>query len=146
MGPGRLTWPIFPPPRVLLSPQVFWSLLEFIPFTIAPRWTSLSSRFLRGKGLDGESFLKSLFALLSPEVSRSLSFGLHWRVDVHERAWPLVLCLGFCLRLSSCYCVIMGLVETSPKMSNFLPKYNMLQNPGQNRKRSSSGAKWRVST
>ena len=28
----------------------------------------------------------------------------------------------------------------------FPAKYNMLQNPGQNRKRSSSGAKWRVST
>ena len=50
----------------------------------------------------------------------ALSFGLHWRVDVHERAssrhglWSFVWAFG--LRLSSYYCVIMGLVISCSKI------------------------------
>ena len=78
-----------------------------------------------GKDRTENHSLNLYFLCLAPKyldlILWALSFGLHWKVDVHERASS-----HHGLRLSSCYCVIMGLVETSPKMSNFLPKYNML--------------------
>ena len=42
----------------------------------------------------------------------ALSFGLHWRVNVHERASNHhgLRSFGFGLRLSSCHRVIVGLV------------------------------------
>ena len=49
MGLGRLAYPLSGPPRSPLSRVDSSHLLEFMSFMIAPLWTSLSWRYLRGK-------------------------------------------------------------------------------------------------
>ena len=49
MGLGRPAYPLSGPPRSHLSRVDSSHLLEFMSFTIAPHWTSLSWRYLRGK-------------------------------------------------------------------------------------------------
>ena len=67
MGLGRPAYPLSGSPRSHFSRADSSHLLEFMSFTIAPLLMLLSWRYLRGK--DRESFLKSSFALLNPEVS-----------------------------------------------------------------------------
>ena len=85
MGPGRPAWPIPLPPRVLLSPQVFWSLS-------LSRLHPIGRRYLRdifeGKDRTENPSLNLFLLCLAPKyldlILWALSFGLHWRVDVHE--------------------------------------------------------------
>src|SRR6185437_2633268 len=77
-----------------------------------------------------------------------LSFGLHWRVDVHERAsshhglWSFVWAFG--LHLSSCYCMIMGLVISCSKIGQKPTKTKYPQNICANAKTTNNQAKVRV--
>ena len=58
----------------------------------------------------------------------ALSFGLHWRVDVHEQASNHHgLCSGFGLRLSSCHRVIVGLAISCSKIGQKPAKTKYLQ-------------------
>ena len=45
-----------------------------------------------------------------------------------KSTWALVLSLGFGLRLSSCYCLIMGLIISCSKIGQKLAKTKYLQN------------------
>ena len=49
MGLGQLAYPLSGQPRSHLSRVDSSHLLEFMSFMIAPLWTSLSWRYLRGK-------------------------------------------------------------------------------------------------
>ena len=105
MGPGRPAWPIPSPPRVLLSPQVFWSLLEFIPFMIAPIGRCYLRDIFEEKDRTENPSLNLYLLCLALKyldlILWALSFGLHWRVDVHERAsshhglWSFLWALAF---------------------------------------------------
>ena len=97
MGPGRPAWPIPSPPRVLLSPQVFWSLS-------LSRLHPIGRHYLRDifEGKDRtENPSLNLDSKYLDLIFWDLSFGLHWRVDVHERAsshhglWSFVWALAF---------------------------------------------------
>src|SRR6185503_18543614 len=102
MGPGRPSWPIPSPPRVLLSPQVFWSLS-------LSRLHPVGRRYLRdifeGKDRTENPSLNLYLLCLDPKyldlILWALSFGPHWRVDVHEWAsshhglWSFVWALAF---------------------------------------------------
>ena len=87
MGPGRPAWPIFSPPRVLLSPQVFWSLYLSRLHPVGRRYLR---DFFEGKDRMENPSLNLYLLCLAPKyldlILWALSFGLHWRVDVHERA------------------------------------------------------------
>src|SRR6185312_17490323 len=79
--------PIFSPPRVLLSPQVFWSLYLSRLHPVGRRYLR---DFFEGKDkMENPSLNISLLCLALKYLNLilwALSFGLHWRVDVHERA------------------------------------------------------------
>ena len=61
-----------------------------------------------------------------------------------ESAWTLVLSLGFGLRLSSCYCVIMGLVISCSKIGQKPAKTKYLQNICANVKTANNWAEVRM--
>ena len=69
MGLGRPAYPLSGSPRSHFLRADSSHLLEFISFTIAPLWTSLSWRYLREKDRIGNPSLNLHFALLNPEVS-----------------------------------------------------------------------------
>ena len=71
----------------------------------------------------------------------ALSFGLHWRVDVHERASN-----HHGLRLSSCHRVIVGLVISCSKIGQKPAKMKYHQNICTNAKTTNNWAEvWMVS-
>ena len=120
MGPGRPACPILSPPRVLLSPQVFWSLS-------LSRLHPIGRRYLRdifeGKDKTENPSLNLYLLCLAPKyldlILWALSFGFHWRVDVHE--WASVIMtfgplFGLWPCLSSCYRVIMVLIISCSKI------------------------------
>ena len=88
MDLGRPAYPLSGPPRSHLSRVDSSHLLEFMSFTIAPLWTSLSWRYLRGKDRIGNPSLNlHLLCLIPKYLDLTLwawSFGLSWRMDVHE--------------------------------------------------------------
>ena len=67
MGQGRPASPLSGPPRSHLSRVDSSHLLEFMSFTIAPLWTSLSWRYLRGKDRIGNPFLNLHLLCLIPK-------------------------------------------------------------------------------
>ena len=93
MGLGRPAYPLSGSPRSHFSRVDSSHLLEFLSFTIAPLWTLLSWRYLRGMDRIGNPSLNlHLLCLIPKYLARS--FGLSWRMDVHECAsnqhelWP----------------------------------------------------------
>ena len=74
MGLGRPAYPLSGPPRSHLSCVDFSHLLEFMSFTSAPLWTSLSWRYLRGKDRIGNPSLN--LHLLRINMGFGPSFGL----------------------------------------------------------------------
>src|SRR6185503_15338366 len=86
MGLGRPAYPLSGPPRSHLSRVDCSHLLEFISFTIAPLWTSLSWRYLRGKDRIGNpslnlhllcSFLWALAFVFLRVSARSRASSFH---------------------------------------------------------------------
>ena len=102
MGQGRPAWPIFLPSRVLLSPQVFWSLYLSRLHPVGRRYLR---DFFEGKDRTENPSLNLYLICLALKyldlILWALSFGLHWRVDVHERAssrhglWSFAWALAF---------------------------------------------------
>ena len=84
-----LAWPawLFPSPaRVHLSPQVSWNLLEFVFHDFTPLDVII---FEEKDRMENPSLNISLLCLAPKYLNLilwALSFGLHWRVDVLERA------------------------------------------------------------
>src|SRR6185312_16619870 len=69
-GPMGLNWPAYPlsgSPWSHLSCVDSSHLLEFMSFTIAPLWTSLSWRYLRGKDRIGNPSLNLHLLCLIPK-------------------------------------------------------------------------------
>ena len=89
-GLGRPAYPLSRPPRSPLSRVDSSHLLEFMSFTIAPIWTLLFWRYLRGKDrIENPSLNLYLLCLIPKYLISSLwawSFGLSWRMDVDEWA------------------------------------------------------------
>ena len=109
---GRPAYPLLGPPWSHLSRVDSSHLLEFMSFTIAPLWTSLSWRYLREKDRIGNPSLNLYLLCLIPNTLISSlwawSFGLSWRMDVHEWAsnqhglWSFLWALAFVfLRVSA---------------------------------------------
>ena len=67
MGLGRLAYPLLGPLRSHLSRVDSSHLLEFMSFTIAPLWMSLSWRYLRGKDMIGNPSLNLHLLYLIPK-------------------------------------------------------------------------------
>ena len=105
MGLGQPAYPLSGLPRSHLSRVDSSHLLEFMSVTIAPLWTSLSWRYLRGKDRIGNPSLNLYLLCLIPNTLISSlwawSFGLSWRMDVHEwasnqhRLWSFLWALAF---------------------------------------------------
>ena len=78
----------------------------------------------------------------------ALSFGLHWRVDVHEWASNhhglLILCSGFGLHHSSCHRMIVGLAISCSKIGQKPTKTKYLQNICANAKMTNNWAEVRM--
>ena len=89
MGLGRPAYPLLGPPRSPLSRVDSSHLLEFMSFTIAPLWTTLSWRYPRGKDRIENPSLNLHLLCLIPKYLDLIFVGL-------------VLPLGFGLRLSPC--------------------------------------------
>ena len=78
-GPMGLGWPAYPlsgSPRSHLSRVDSSHLLEFMSFTIAPLWTSLSWRYLRGKDRIGNPSLNLHLLCLIPKYLDLIFVGL----------------------------------------------------------------------
>ena len=78
-GPVGLNWPAYPlsgSPRSHLSCVDSSHLLEFMSFTIAPLWTSLSWRYLRGKDRIGNLSLNLHLLCLIPKYLDLIFVGL----------------------------------------------------------------------
>ena len=112
MGLGRSAYPLSGSPRSHLSRVDSSHLLEFMSFTIAPLWMSLSWRYLWGKDRIGNPSLNLHLLCLIRSIlissSWAWSFGLYWRMDVHEWApnqhglWSFLWVLAFVfLRVSA---------------------------------------------
>ena len=67
MGLGQPAYPLSGPPRSPLSCVDSSHLLEFMSFTIAPLWMSLSWRYLRGKDRIGNPSLSLHLLCLIPK-------------------------------------------------------------------------------
>ena len=67
MGLGRPAYPFSGSPRSHFSRVDSSHLLEFLSFTIAPLWTSLSWRYLRGKDRIGNPSLNLHLLCLIPK-------------------------------------------------------------------------------
>jgi len=76
MGLGRPAYPLSGPPRSHLSRPDSSHHLEFMSFTIAPLWTSLSWRYLRGKDRIGNPSLNLHLLCLIPKYLDLISVGL----------------------------------------------------------------------
>ena len=109
-GLGRPAYPFSGSPR-----SHFWRvdsshLLEFLSFTIAPLWTLLSWRYLRGKDRIGNPSLNLHLLCLIPKYLDLIFVGSVLWVLLEdgcawmgfESTWALVLPLGFGPRLSPC--------------------------------------------
>src|SRR6185436_645996 len=112
MGLGRPAYPLSGPPWSPLSRVDSSHLLEFMSFTIAPLWTSLSWRYLQGKDRIGNPSLNLYLLCLIPKyldlIFVGLALWLSWRMDVHELAsnqhglWSFLWALAFVfLRVSA---------------------------------------------
>ena len=78
-GPMGLNWPAYPlsgSPWSHLSRVDSSHLLEFMSFTIAPLWTSLSWRYLRGKDRIGNPSLNLHLLCLIPKYLDLIFVGL----------------------------------------------------------------------
>ena len=76
MGLGRPAYPLSGSPRSHLSRVDSSHLLEFMSFTIAPLWTSLSWRYLRGKDRIGNPSLNLYLFCLIPKYLDLIFVGL----------------------------------------------------------------------
>src|SRR6185503_14214107 len=76
MGLGRLAYPLSGLPRSPLSRVDSLHLLEFTSFTIAPLWTSLSWRYLRGKDRIGNPSLNLHLLCLIPKYLDLIFVGM----------------------------------------------------------------------
>mgnify|MGYP006955330457 FL=1 len=76
MGLGRPAYPLSGSPRSHLSRVDSSHLLEFMSFTIAPLWTSLSWRYLRGKDRIGNPSLNLHLLCLIPKYLDLIFVGL----------------------------------------------------------------------
>src|SRR6185295_2247096 len=112
MGLGRPAYPLSGLPRSHLSRVDSSHLLEFMSFTIAPIWTLLFWRYLRGKDRIENPSLNLYLLCLIPKyfdlIFVAWSFGLSWRMDVHKSAsnqhglWSFLWALAFVfLRVSA---------------------------------------------
>ena len=75
-GLGRPAYPLSGPPQSYLSSVDSSHLLEFMSFTIAPLWTSLSWRYLRGKDRIGNPYLNLHLLYLIPKYLYLIFVGL----------------------------------------------------------------------
>ena len=109
-GLGRPAYPFSGLPRSHLWHVDSSHLLEFLSFTIAPLWTLLSWRYLRGKDRIGNPSLNLHLLCLIPKYLDLIFVGLVlWALLEDgcawmgfESTWALVLPLGFGLRISPC--------------------------------------------
>ena len=76
MGLGRADYPVSGSPRSQLSRADSSHLLEFMSFTIAPLWMSLSWRYLRGKDRIGNPSLNLHLLCLIPKYLDLIIVGL----------------------------------------------------------------------
>ena len=76
MGLGWPAYPLSGPPRSPLSRVDSSHLLEFMSFTIAPLWTSLSWRYPRGKDRIGNPSLNLYLLGLIPKYLDLIFVGL----------------------------------------------------------------------
>ena len=76
MGLGRPAYPLSGLPQSPLSRVDSSHLLEFMSFTIAPLWTSLSWRYLRGKDRIGNPSLNLHLLCLIPKYLDLIFVGL----------------------------------------------------------------------
>jgi len=76
MGLGQPAYPLSGSPRSHLSRVDSSHLLEFMSFTIAPLWTSLSWRYLRGKDRIGNPSLNLHLLCLIPKYLDLIFVGL----------------------------------------------------------------------
>ena len=136
MGLGRPAYSLSGPPRSHLSRVDSSHLLEFMSFTIAPLWTSLSWRYLRGKDRIENPSLNLRLLYLIPKYLDLIFVGLVLGALLEdgcawmgfESTWALVLPLGFGLRLSPCWRSITGLAISCSKIGQKPAKMKFLQN------------------
>ena len=89
MGLGRPAYPISGSPRSHFLRADSSHLLEFMSFTIAPLWTSLSWRYLRGKDRIGNPSLNLHLLCLIPKYLDLIFVGsvlwalLEWASNQH---------------------------------------------------------------
>ena len=114
-GPMGLGWPAYPlsgSPRSHLSRVDSLNLLEFMSFTIAPLWTSLYWRYLRGKdGIGNPSLNLHLLCLIPKYLDLIFVGSVLWALLEDGCAWMgfestwalafVFLCVSVRLRASS---------------------------------------------
>src|SRR6185312_12246990 len=83
-GLGRPAYPLSGPPRSPLSHVDSSHLLEFMSFTIAPLWTSLSWRYLRGKDRIGNPSLNLHLLCLIPKYLDLIFVGLFFWAPLED--------------------------------------------------------------
>ena len=102
IGLGRPAYPLLERPWSPLSHVDSSHLLEFMSFMIAPLWTSLSWRYLRGKDRIGNPSLNIHLLCLILKYLDLIFVGLVlWALCAwmgFESTWALVLPLDFCHR------------------------------------------------
>src|SRR6185437_4351027 len=85
---GRPAYPLSGSPRSHLSCVDSLHILEFMSFTIAPLWTSLSWRCLRGKDRIGNPYLNLHLLCLIPKYLDLIFVGLVlWALLEDGCAW-----------------------------------------------------------
>ena len=110
------------------------------------------SDFFEGKDRMKNPSLNISLLCLAPKyldlILWALFFGLHWRVDVHERASNhhgfRSFVRAFGLHLSSCHRVIVGLVVSCSKIGQKPAKTKFLQNICANAKTTNNWAEVRM--